>query len=64
MDSETNSDSASDSGAEDFDFDFKLLKTKCKIRIRKTEPLEKIYVPDKEAVKNMEIDFYIFDERL
>lgn len=45
------------------DFDFKLLKTKFKVSVKKNEHLERIYVP-KETVKNIEIDFYNFDERL
>lgn len=45
------------------DFDFKLLKTKFKVCVKKNEHLERIYVP-KETVKNIEIDFYNFDERL
>ncbi len=52
-----------DSADEDSDFEVKFLKTKFKVRVKKNEHLKKISVP-RESVKNIEIDFYNFDEQL
>lgn len=52
-----------DGAHEDSDFEVKLLKTKFKVRVKKNENLKKISIP-REGVKNIEIDFYRFDEQL
>lgn len=56
-------DDTEEEEVDEFDFDFKLLKTKFRVRVKKNEHLKRINVP-KEGVKNIEIDFYNFDERL
>lgn len=61
--SDSEKDYENDSEEEDIDFDFKLLKSKFRVRVKKNEHLQRINVP-KESVKNIEIDFYNFDERL
>lgn len=53
----------SDSEVEDSDFEMNLLKTKLRIRVKKNGQLKKVFVP-RDSVKNIEIDFYNFDEHL